>query len=654
MPRSLTTTFRSRRSLLDAPLSGAAQAAAGGRLVALVVLVFLTALGAANGGYFPGAWGWAALVLAWLAGLALVLDDGAAIGRPGIALVGLFAALSGWTLLSAVWSSNVTQTVLETQRSLVYLAGVLAALLIGRRSPGALLAGTWGAIVLLAGYGLLARLFPDRLGGIDPISGYRLSSPIGYWNSLGLLAGMGALLALGLAARSRSRALRAVASASVVPLVATLYFTFSRGGWIASAAGLAVLFVFDRRRLQLLTVAVAIAPWVALGVWLASRKPALTHQFSDFAAMTQQGHALAPLLVLAAAGAALAGLAVALLESRLTPPRIARASVGAATALALVAAVVVVSVRYGSPVSIARHAWGSFAARPPATGANLNDRLFNFSGSGRVTQWRVAWRQVEAHPVLGDGAGTYEQFWNQHQPVAGKIRNVHNLYLEALSTLGPLGLALLVAALAIPLACFRRARAEPLAAAALAAYVAFLLHAVADWDWQITSVALAALVCGVAIVLAGGSRRREPPLARRGRVVTLAAVAVLAAAAVYGIAGRIALARVSDAARQGRLAAVATEAGRASALMPWSSEPWQRAGEAQLQAGKLAAARASLQKAIAADSRNWQLWLDLAEASDGRQRAGALDRAEQLSPRSPEVAAYRQTLISVSRAQGAK
>ena len=38
---------------------------------------------------------------------------------------------------------------------------------------------------------------PSGSGAFDPISGYRLAEPVGYWNVLGLLAAMGALLALG-------------------------------------------------------------------------------------------------------------------------------------------------------------------------------------------------------------------------------------------------------------------------------------------------------------------------------------------------------------------------------------------------------------------------------------------------------------------------
>ena len=84
------------------------------------------------------------------------------------------------------------------------------------------------AIAVVCGYGLAARLFPDHIGVFDPIAVYRLSEPVGYWNTMGLVAGMGAILAFGFASRARYAAVRALAAASLVPFVATAYFTFGR------------------------------------------------------------------------------------------------------------------------------------------------------------------------------------------------------------------------------------------------------------------------------------------------------------------------------------------------------------------------------------------------------------------------------------------
>src|SRR2546428_53569 len=99
--------------------------------------------------------------------------------------------------------------------------------------------------------------FPVAWGWSGPAllrlpAGGPLSEPVGYWNAFGVLAAMGTLLALGLAARS-GPVVRCVAGASTVVLLLTLYFTFSRGGWIAFFLGLAAAIALDRRRLQLIT-----------------------------------------------------------------------------------------------------------------------------------------------------------------------------------------------------------------------------------------------------------------------------------------------------------------------------------------------------------------------------------------------------------------
>ena len=79
--------------------------------------------------------------------------------------------------------------------------------------------------------------------------------------------------------------------------------------------------------------------------------------------------------------------------------------------------------------------------------------------------------------------------------------DAHNLYLETLAELGPIGLALLVVLLGLPLVTALRVRWHPLASAATGAYVAFLSHAALDWDWEMPVVTLAGLVCGAVLVV---------------------------------------------------------------------------------------------------------------------------------------------------------
>ena len=121
-------------------------------------------------------------------------------------------------------------------------------------------------------------------------------------------------------------------------------------------------------------------------------------------------------------------------------------------------------------------------------------------------------------------------------------------------------------------------------------------------------------------------------------------MAPLAAVTVFVFvmhAGNTALARSESALERGELEQAADEARTARRWLPWSFEPWHRLGEAQLAAGDVRAARASLQEAIERDPRNWSLWYSLAVASGGQSRTEALGRAVALNPRSPEVAELR-------------
>jgi glycosyltransferase involved in cell wall biosynthesis len=127
---------------------------------------------------------------------------------------------------------------------------VLAALLVIRRAAvPQLLGGVLAGIVVVAGYSLLERLVPDRFGRYDPTAVYRLTGPIGYWNGLGIFAAIGILLALAFVARGQRVATRA--SASLVVLPPTLYFTYSREASTALAIGLAAAIALDAWRLQL-------------------------------------------------------------------------------------------------------------------------------------------------------------------------------------------------------------------------------------------------------------------------------------------------------------------------------------------------------------------------------------------------------------------
>jgi O-antigen ligase len=468
---------------------------------ALGVAVVVGALGFAQGGFLPRAWVWSTVLLAWIGIASLLLEPHVRLDRIELAWVGLVALLAGWTLLSTTWSASPGQSVLEARRDLVYVAGTAAVALCARRSSAAyLLVGLWTAatVVVVAG---LVRYLAERPGHVETVEGALLFRPVGYANGLAALAGMAILLGGGIAAHAGNAVLRAAAAASLVPLAAALTLTESRGAWLALAVGAVAGLALERRRTGTAAALVPAAALAGIAVWLAAR----SRLTSSDALATKRQCALLGIELAALA------LAAALAMRPRTLPGSGRRLLAVVAVLALAAIVA---------VALARH----------DAGKGL--------GSGyRRDYWRVAWHEYTAHPVLGSGAGTFGRYWALNgPPSAGAALDAHSLYLETLAELGPLGLLLVVAALVLPLTRAAAARAAPLGPATAGAYVAFVVHAAADWDWELAAVTLCGLACGGAILVAG---RRDGPgtleLAPRERFLAGAGLAAVALLALAGL-----------------------------------------------------------------------------------------------------------------------
>ena len=67
--------------------------------------------------------------------------------------------------------------------------------------------------------------------------------------------------------------------------------------------------------------------------------------------------------------------------------------------------------------------------------------------------------------------------------------------------------------------------------------------------------------------------------------------------------------------------------------MPWSPQPWEALGNAELKAGLLVDARKSFRKAVSIDPGDWSLWSQLAAATTGAEHSWALRRVALLDPR---------------------
>jgi hypothetical protein len=601
--------------------------------LALAACLSVGAFGFANGGYFPVSWSWGSLALLLVAALALAAGVSLELGVLDVVFLGALAGLAAWIALSLLWTDSFPLTVRECERMLVYLAaGATGVLLVRRRSVASLIVGVWFALAVVTTYALLTRLFPDHLGSFDPISGYRLAAPVGYWNGLGILAAMGGLLALGLAARS-GPLIRSLAAASTVVFMLVLYFTYSRGSWIAFFVGLALAIVLDPNRLQLATTALVLTPWSAIAVGVASTSSALTHQTAAIGTATTDGHGLAAIGIALAVGAALTILAVDWIGSAVSFSHGVRRVYAGTLLFVLAAFLIVVFGRYGFPPTLARKGYDAFTAAPiNPTADNLNSRLFSLSANGRVENWHTAWQQARAHPVLGEGPGTYAQFWMQHRRDTGIVHDAHSLYLESLSEMGPLGLLLVVVLFGTPLVAIRRARAAPLVPIVAGAYCAVLLHAAGDWDWELPAVTLTALFCGVGLIAAGRTDREPRPLPRSVRVTGVAVTAGVFGFALLGLLGNSAVSASSKSTDGGHYARAESQARSAMRFASWSPEPWRKLAEAQQLSGNVAAARKSFRTAIEKDRSDWTLWYELALASRGAERRAAFAEASRLNP----------------------
>jgi O-antigen ligase len=140
------------------------------------------------------------------------------------------------------------------------------------------------------------------------------------------------------------------------------------------------------------------------------------------------------------------GLAVAAVAAPLLAGRQRRArAIGLVAAAGAVAAVYIV------------------AFAPPAFLGRFGDT----TGSGRTDIWTVGWRMVQAHPLLGVGAGNFPVSSIHYLLRPGALsftayivdtpKVPHNIYLEVLAELGVVGLVGFLAVLVISLVCTGRA-----------------------------------------------------------------------------------------------------------------------------------------------------------------------------------------------------
>jgi hypothetical protein len=444
-------------------------------VVGSLVVAGITALALADGGFRPETASWASFALVWVLLVLVLLRARLGLVALEVAVLGALATLAGWTALSAAWSPEPERSLQDAERTLLYVLALLVVLALVREGGESLLLGSLlAATTLVCGIALVSYLVLSGNDLPDRFEGYLLFEPLGYANALGLLAALGLVLAVGIAAHAASAWVTAGAVVAAVPLAATLQLTSSRGGWVALAVGLAVFVAWETERRRAVAVLCVVTFPVALTTWLCHR--ADLHEATPRFDADRADRLALELMALTVVAGVLArpALQLALVWSTRVRGHIVLAGAAAALLLCGVAAVAASS-----------------------SGASLEDAL-----GDRPAYWRVALVEWRDNPLTGAGAATFGIAWREHEPGRNPARDAHSLYLESLAELGLLGLALVLVALAVPLVAALRARRVPLVPAALAGYVAFLVHAGLDWDWEMPAVTIAGLLCEVALLVA--------------------------------------------------------------------------------------------------------------------------------------------------------
>ena len=573
-------------------------------------------------------------------------------------LVGAFVLFAAWTGFGALWSQNSEHTITELTRLSTYVAiltlGVLA---VRSNARSALLSGIAAAIVTVAGLALLSRLHPawfpaNETGEFLAGARSRLNYPLNYWNALAAFTAMGVPLILHFASSARRLAVRALAAAALPVLVATVYLTFSRGGWIELAAGVLVYTAFTSKRLwRIATLAVA-ASASALFIAAIHQRPAVDKGLLNTTAAHHAGNELVVIGIILCVAVGLLQFALALVERHANRPQ-ALADVLRPRAWQPIVIVLVAIIAFfalGGPHEVS-HLWNEFKNPHLKVATSQQDsaaRLNAASGEGRYQFWTAALHAFSSHPLGGIGAGTFQFWWAAHGSIYAYIINAHSLYMETLAETGLPGILLLamllLGGLAAMVSRWRGApsRERALLAAILGGCAAFLVSAAFDWVWQIPAlpaVLLLLIAAGTGNILKRPGKAKSFSPTTRMRVGWTALALLGALVIIVPMVSAVSVRESQAQASAQRLTPALQDARTASSWQPYAATPLLQQALVLERAGNFNAAAVKARKAAAAASTDWSTWLVLsrieAERGNARGAVTAYRHARSLDPRDP-------------------
>jgi tetratricopeptide (TPR) repeat protein len=618
------------------PLAGFAGASPVASAVFVVAVALVAAALFFSGGSRLGPLAWIGTFAILAAGVVIAAALWAllplpALGREGVAFVALATALAGWIGASIVWSAAPDRSWDYFNRSFVYLAFAVLGLFVAaldERAPRRI-AGVCAVLFTgVALWALAGKVIPWLYDDYGRAA--RLRSPVGYWNALALVTAFGLPLALWAASRrAHGLWLRAGGVLSAYVLGVALLLTYSRGGIAVALFALAAWFVLTEDRLDgAAALAVAGLP-AAVVIGVAFSLPGVADDGQPHSVRVHDGAWFGLALVLG--GLLVAALAVAALRyevRRPLPParrRLLARIAAAAGVLALLVGGAALAVRGASEDVV-----GQDPNRIGATGSN-----------NRLDWWHEAAEAFRGAPVVGTGAASFELAHRRLRDSPGvEVTEPHNLALQFLAETGLIGFLLAAGTAAAALwgawLTLGRLEGEQRAAGAALglALPTYLLHALADYDWDFIAVS-GPFFFVAGLLLAAG---RRPFTVARHRVGALAAVLVTWAALYSLLAPRLADRKVDDAyAALDTPSDAVDDARDAHSLNPLSIDPllaWAAAEEAQ---GRTERALELYVQAVDLQPLNPDAWFELGrfelEVLDDRDRARRdLSRALELDP----------------------
>jgi len=603
-----------------------------------------------------------AIAVLWgiVVGLALRVLSLSRLPRGAAAVGGFLVALVAWTLVSIAWAPSAEATFAEFNRAALFLAVYVLVVLTARRET----VGRWAdalaiGIAVVAVVALVSRLFPGSFPDRDlpaflPSAATRLSFPLGYWNGLAIFVALGIPLLLRIALLRGHGRVGAVALALIPVSVSVVYLASSRGGFLAVAVGFVVFLFLTHERWSAVGATVVAAGGSAVAIGVLHSRSELVNGPLDGDLARDQGLSAALLIALTCLAVGISyRLGVLLLGPRLRPGRTAGRAAVAVAVLGVVVAIVA-----ADPAK----RFETFKRVPDETSVQGDDfvraHLLSGNGSGRWQFWSAAVDQWRDHPVLGQGAGTYESWWAEHASFTYFVRDAHSRYLEALGELGILGFVLAVGLVVsgIAVGARRSLRFEDelrVTVASLTATVAaYAVTAGLDWLWELTAVSVVAIVA-LALVSGPATVAYAPARAAldgesagwiaRHRVAVAVGVVLVAWVLICGQAISLLsdreLARSRAAVADENFSRAASAAEAARNIQPWAATPYLQLALVSEAAGDLPRSRIWIGEAVERNRRDWRLWLVAAriEAKLGRTQAAeqSLRRAIALNPRSP-------------------